>query len=94
MIQAPAVASVSNCDDVSCGVEFTMWLCQGKVFSAGLPQYGQLGHNTDNEYNAKDCKPFSLNNALLQSGPKISAFHIKNKQQNRHRLHMCYALRG
>lgn len=33
-----------------------MWLCHGKVFSAGLPQYGQLGHNTDHEYNAKDCK--------------------------------------
>ena len=33
-----------------------MWLCDGKVFSAGLPQYGQLGHNTDHEYNAKDCK--------------------------------------
>ena len=56
LIQSPVLASVSNCDDVSCGVEFTMWLCDGKVFSAGLPQYGQLGHNTDHEYNAKDCK--------------------------------------
>ncbi|DBB10767.1 hypothetical protein WJX82_005865 [Trebouxia sp. C0006] len=54
LIQSPVLASVSNCDDVSCGVEFTMWLCDGKVFSAGLPQYGQLGHNTDHEYNAKD----------------------------------------
>ena len=56
LIQSPALASVSDCDDVSCGNEFTMWLCHGKVFSAGLPQYGQLGHNTDHEYNAKDCK--------------------------------------
>ncbi|CAI5533897.1 unnamed protein product [Closterium sp. Naga37s-1] len=24
------------------------------LFTAGLPQYGQLGHGTDNEYNAKD----------------------------------------
>ena len=56
LIQSPVLASVSNCDDVSCGVEFTMWLCDGKVFSAGLPQYGQLGHNTDHEYNAKDCE--------------------------------------
>ncbi len=56
LIQSPVLASVSNCDDVSCGVEFTMWLCDGKVFSAGLLQYGQLGHNTDHEYNAKDCK--------------------------------------
>ncbi|KAL3142373.1 hypothetical protein ABBQ38_002709 [Trebouxia sp. C0009 RCD-2024] len=54
LIQSPALASVSSCTDVSCGNEFTMWLCEGKVFSAGLPQYGQLGHNTDHEYNAKD----------------------------------------
>ncbi len=57
LIQSPVLASVSNCSDVSCGVEFTMWLCHGKLFSAGLPQYGQLGHNTDHEYNAKDCEP-------------------------------------
>ena len=57
LILSPVAASVSDCNDVACGVEFTMWLCDGKVFSAGLPQYGQLGHNTDHEYNAKDCKP-------------------------------------
>ena len=56
LIQAPVQASVSDCDSVSCGVEFTMWLCQGKLFSAGLPQYGQLGHGTDHEYNAKECE--------------------------------------
>lgn len=44
-----------------------MWLCDGKVFSAGLPQYGQLGHNTDHEYNAKDCK--------LRSGPALLYVH-------------------
>lgn len=56
LILSPVAASVTDCQDVSCGVEFTMWLCDGKVFSAGLPQHGQLGHNTDHEYNAKDCK--------------------------------------
>lgn len=34
-----------------------MWLCEGKLHSAGLPQYGQLGHGSDGEYNAKDCTP-------------------------------------
>ena len=34
-----------------------MWLTEeGRLLSAGLPQYGQLGHGTDNEYNAKDCE--------------------------------------
>ena len=50
----PAQALVSKCSGVSCGAEFTMWLCEGKLWSAGLPQYGQLGHGTDNCYNAAD----------------------------------------
>jgi hypothetical protein len=45
-------AVVSKCSKVGCGVDFTMWLCDGKVWSAGCPQYGQLGHGTDNSYNA------------------------------------------
>ncbi|GJP33498.1 hypothetical protein CLOM_g18033 [Closterium sp. NIES-68] len=28
--------------------------CAANLLTAGLPQYGQLGHGTDNEYNAKD----------------------------------------
>lgn len=27
-----------------------------KVYTAGNPQYGQLGHNDDHMYNAKDCE--------------------------------------
>lgn len=46
--------SISNCTKVACGAEFTMWLCDGSLYSAGLPQYGQLGHGTDNQYNAAD----------------------------------------
>lgn len=49
-------AEVSRCQHVACGADFTMWLCEGKVFSSGNPQYGQLGHGTDHEYNAKECK--------------------------------------
>ncbi len=50
---------IQNCTDVACGAEFTMWLCDGRLYSAGLPQYGQLGHGTDHEYNAKDCESCS-----------------------------------
>ncbi|GAB4819969.1 hypothetical protein N2152v2_007015 [Parachlorella kessleri] len=53
-ILTPTMAIVSKCSGVSCGGEFTAWLCEGKLYSAGLPQYGQLGHGTDNQYNAAD----------------------------------------
>lgn len=53
----PVRALVEKCTSVACGAEFTMWLTEeGRLLSAGLPQYGQLGHGTDNEYNAKDCE--------------------------------------
>eukprot|EP00271_Cylindrocystis_brebissonii_P013204 TRINITY_DN32856_c0_g1_i2.p1 TRINITY_DN32856_c0_g1~~TRINITY_DN32856_c0_g1_i2.p1 ORF type:complete len:525 (+),score=120.90 TRINITY_DN32856_c0_g1_i2:199-1773(+) len=42
---------------VACGAEFTVWLQNvdgASILTAGLPQYGQLGHGTDHEYNAKD----------------------------------------
>lgn len=61
MFLAPVRALVEKCTSVACGAEFTMWLTEeGRLLSAGLPQYGQLGHGTDNEYNAKDCTFCSL----------------------------------
>ncbi|KAK9917811.1 hypothetical protein WJX75_008519 [Coccomyxa subellipsoidea] len=54
LLLSPVKALVSGCTMVACGAEFTMWLCEGKLYSAGNPQYGQLGHGTDHEYNAKD----------------------------------------
>eukprot|EP00884_Botryococcus_braunii_P006899 jgi/Botrbrau1/1620/Bobra.0185s0035.1 len=54
LILTPVKAEVSRCSYVACGADFTMWLCEGKVFSSGNPQYGQLGHGTDHEYNAKE----------------------------------------
>jgi hypothetical protein len=39
---------------VSCGVDFTIWIANGKAMGAGSPQYGQLGDGTDHAYNAKD----------------------------------------
>ena len=53
------VQKISDCTAVACGAEFSMWLCEGKLWSAGGSQYGQLGHGTDHEYNAKDCKALS-----------------------------------
>eukprot|EP00887_Chlorella_sp_A99_P000240 scaffold13.g240.t1 len=50
----PVQAVVSKCSHVACGAEFTMWLCDGKLWSAGLPQYGQLGHGDDGSYNKAD----------------------------------------
>ncbi|CAB3369693.1 Hypothetical predicted protein [Cloeon dipterum] len=36
---------------VACGAEFSVILdCRGVVFTFGLPEYGQLGHNTDGKY--------------------------------------------
>jgi len=43
-----------TCTAVAAGAEFSLWLCGGHVYSAGMPQYGQLGHGTDHEYNARD----------------------------------------
>lgn len=54
IIMEPVQALVSDCTMVSCGSEFTMWLCSEKLYGAGLPQYGQLGDGTDHEYNAKE----------------------------------------
>eukprot|EP00889_Picochlorum_renovo_P003084 jgi/Picre1/30114/NNA_005483.t1 len=54
VILTPQRCEILNCSKVCCGGEFTMWLCDGALFSAGLPQYGQLGHGTDNQYNAAD----------------------------------------
>ena len=37
---------------VICGADFSMWLSQkGALFTAGMPQYGVLGHGTDHEHN-------------------------------------------
>lgn len=53
-IVTPVRSLVDKCTAVSCGAEFTMWLCDGQLFAAGLPQYGQLGDGSDHEYNMKD----------------------------------------
>ncbi|KAK1325497.1 hypothetical protein QJS10_CPA01g02284 [Acorus calamus] len=54
---SPVPCLVSEVTNVVCGGDFTVWLTSvegSSIMTAGLPQYGQLGHGTDNEYNAKD----------------------------------------
>ncbi|XP_050208577.1 uncharacterized protein LOC126657950 isoform X2 [Mercurialis annua] len=54
---SPVHCLVNDVKTTACGAEFTVWLSFIKgssILTAGLPQYGQLGHGTDNEYNTKD----------------------------------------
>ncbi|GLT71811.1 hypothetical protein SLA2020_438040, partial [Shorea laevis] len=54
---SPVRCLVSEVKNTACGAEFTVWLSSvegATILTAGLPQYGQLGHGTDNEYNTKD----------------------------------------
>ncbi|KAI5656144.1 hypothetical protein M9H77_24937 [Catharanthus roseus] len=54
---SPVRSLVSEAVKTACGAEFTVWLTKtegASILTAGLPQYGQLGHGTDNEYNSKD----------------------------------------
>ncbi|KAG0456429.1 hypothetical protein HPP92_024217 [Vanilla planifolia] len=53
----PVASLVAQATKVACGADFTVWLSSAdgsSILTAGLPQYGQLGHGTDNEYNTKD----------------------------------------
>ncbi|XP_059633876.1 uncharacterized protein LOC132276462 [Cornus florida] len=54
---SPVRCLVSDVKNIACGADFTAWLTSvegASILTAGLPQYGQLGHGTDNEYNTKD----------------------------------------
>ncbi|CAL1384040.1 unnamed protein product [Linum trigynum] len=54
---SPVRCLVSDVKTTACGADFTVWLSSAQgatILTAGLPQYGQLGHGTDNEYNTKD----------------------------------------
>ncbi|KAJ1401348.1 Regulator of chromosome condensation, RCC1 [Sesbania bispinosa] len=54
---SPVRCLVSDVKYTACGGDFTVWLSSvegASILTAGLPQYGQLGHGTDNEYNSKD----------------------------------------
>ncbi|RZC72490.1 hypothetical protein C5167_047973 [Papaver somniferum] len=57
-LQSPVSSQVSEVTNVVCGGDFTVWLSSvegSSILTAGLPQYGQLGHGTDNMYNTKSA---------------------------------------
>ncbi|XP_042495216.1 protein RCC2 homolog isoform X2 [Macadamia integrifolia] len=54
---SPVRCLVSDVTNAVCGGDFTVWLSSvegSSILTAGLPQFGQLGHGTDNEYNTKE----------------------------------------
>lgn len=54
---SPVRCLVSEVKSAVCGGDFTAWLTSAEgasILTAGLPQYGQLGHGTDNEFNTKE----------------------------------------
>ncbi|CAM8901821.1 unnamed protein product [Rhodiola kirilowii] len=54
---SPVRCLVTDVHNVACGADITVWLSTAEgasILTAGLPQYGQLGHGTDNEHNTKD----------------------------------------
>ncbi|RZC57128.1 hypothetical protein C5167_004434 [Papaver somniferum] len=57
-LQSLVSSQVSEVTYVVCGGDFTVWLSSvegSSILTAGLPQYGQLGHGTDNMYNTKSA---------------------------------------
>ncbi|KAJ8647933.1 hypothetical protein MRB53_000956 [Persea americana] len=56
--RSPVRCLVSQVTNAVCGGDFTVWLSSlegSSILTAGHPQYGQLGHGTNNEYNLKDA---------------------------------------
>ena len=78
LLLEPVKCRVSGCSKVAVGAEFTMWLCDGSLYSAGLPQYGQLGHGGFSI--STDVRPRALTltltratrYALVRQGPTTS----------------------
>ncbi|KAI8548913.1 hypothetical protein RHMOL_Rhmol07G0310700 [Rhododendron molle] len=54
---SPIRCLVSEVRDAACGADFSVWLSSiegASILTAGLPQYGQLGHGTNKEYNTRN----------------------------------------
>ncbi|GBG60962.1 hypothetical protein CBR_g18561 [Chara braunii] len=56
----PVKSRVQAAFDVACGAEFTLWLTNVGLLSAGLSQYGQLGDGKDREDSDNACGAVSL----------------------------------
>ena len=68
---SPVKALVAAATAVSCGVDFTVWIADGKAMAAGNPQYGQLGDGSDHAYNSKDSS------ICMVSDPQAMPKHCK-----------------
>lgn len=54
---SPIRCLVSEVRNAACGADFSVWLTStegASILTAGLPQYGQLGHGTNHEYNTRN----------------------------------------
>lgn len=64
---------------VGCGAEFSILLdCKGTLYSFGLPEYGQLGHNTNGEYIERAG---AIQYATVKQPKPIMTFIEKNKNK-------------
>ncbi|XP_015367433.1 PREDICTED: protein RCC2 homolog [Diuraphis noxia] len=64
---------------VGCGAEFSILLdCKGTLYSFGLPEYGQLGHNTNGEYIERAG---AINFATVKLPKPIMTFVEKTKNK-------------
>ena len=71
--------TIADCSKVSCGAEFTMFLCKGKLYAAGNPQNGQLGDGSDHSLNVKDS---SIKIMHEPQGVPIMVPHIPDDVMN------------
>ena len=71
--------TIADCSKVSCGAEFTMFLCKGKLYAAGNPQNGQLGDGSDHSLNVKDS---SIKIMHEPQGVPIMVPHIPDEVTN------------
>ncbi|XP_050526083.1 protein RCC2 homolog [Daktulosphaira vitifoliae] len=64
---------------VGCGADFSILLdCKGTLYSFGLPEYGQLGHNTTGEYIERAG---AIQYATVNQPKAILTFVEKNKNK-------------
>lgn len=82
MLEAPKLIKYKGAPivKVDCGAEFSMVLdVRGSLHSFGLPEYGQLGHNTDGQYFINSNK---LSFHYVNAPKRIGMFVEKGKDSH------------
>ncbi|KAE8707934.1 Regulator of chromosome condensation family protein isoform 2 [Hibiscus syriacus] len=85
---SPICCLVSQVTNLASGAEFTVWLSSAEgasVLTAGLPQYGQLGHGTDNEIDLLFSMDVCMRPTCLQYNAKDSSVRLVYEAQPRPR---------